>query len=255
MQSEFNNAVLDAVRSHPAVINAAITGSHARQSGQDKNSDLDMLLVANDLEAVRQVRTWLPGRRKLLICAFHLTHYCTVLSAEFEKLDLAIFSAEDPPSKWMVHDYRVVKGNSDFEAQLAKAAGDCRASKAAHLNHDICIDNILLLLITALTRVNRGELLSAHAFVVMSADMILSLERRDHPAEADADVLDPRRRLEKNRSEVASALHESLFVPPDRGIKRLGQYLWTRHRQSLVEGQLRALECLLNSSTGATSSD
>jgi hypothetical protein len=117
------------------------------------------------------------------------------------------------------------------------------------------MDNILLLLITALTRVNKGELLSAHAFVAKSADMILSLERRQDPAEADADVLDPRRRVEKNRLEVASTLHESLFVSPDRGIKRLGQYLWTRHRQSLVEGQLRVLECLLNSGTRATSSD
>jgi hypothetical protein len=252
MQSEFNNAVVDAVRNHPAVVSAAIIGSYARQSGQDKNSDLDMLLVASSLEAVQQVRTWLPSRCNVLICAFHLTHYCTVLSAKFEKLDLAIFSVEDPLSKWVVHDYRVVKGNSEFEAQLARAAADCRASKAAHLNHDVCMDNILLLLITALTRINRGELLSAHAFVAMSADMILSLERRQHPAEADAGVLDPRRRVEKNRLEVARALHESLFVPPDRGIKRLGQYLWRQHRQSLVEGQLRVLECLLNSDTGAT---
>jgi len=73
----------------------------------------------------------------------------------------------------MVHDYRVVKGNSEFEAQ--------RARVAAHLNYDVCMDNILLLMITALTRINRGELLSAHAFVAMSADMILSLEKRSIP--------------------------------------------------------------------------
>lgn len=255
MQSEFNDAVVDAVRNHSAVAGAAIIGSRARRSGPDKNSDLDMLLVANDLEAVRQVRTWLPNRDNLLICSFHLTHYCTVLSADFEKLDLAIFSAEDPPSRWMVHDYRVVKGNSEFEAQLARAAVDCRASKAAHLNHDVCIDNVLLLLITALTRVNRGELLSAHALVAMSADMILSLERREHPAEADEDVLDPRRRVEKDRLEAASALHESLFVPPYHGIQRLGQYLWARHRQSLVAEQVRVLEYLLNSATAAASRD
>lgn len=255
MQSEFNNAVVDAVRNHPAVVGAAITGSHARGSGLDRNSDLDMLLVANDLEAVRRVRTWLPSRCSPLICAFHLTHYCTILSADFEKFDLAIFSDDDDPTKWIIHDYRVVKGNSEFEAQLARAVDDCRLSRAVHLNHDVCIDNILLLLITALTRVNRGELLSAHAFVAISADMILSLERRRHPAEADADVLDPRRRAERNRPEVAGALHEAVFVPPDRGIRRLGQYLWTRHRQSLVDEQLRVLQYLLSSGTGVASTD
>src|ERR1039457_2865708 len=105
MNPEFRLEILDAVRNNPAILHAAITGSHARPSGQDQHSDLDMLLVARDLEAVRQVRAWVPQDWKILICAFHLTHYCTILLSDLEKLDLAIFSADDPPSLWVVHDY------------------------------------------------------------------------------------------------------------------------------------------------------
>lgn len=255
MKSKFKLGILDAIRNHPAILRAAITGSHARQSGEDQHSDLDVLLVALDLDAVRQLRKWVPQDWNVLICAFHLMHYCTILLDDLEKFDFAIFSADDPPSSWVVHDYTVIKGDDEFEAQLAKAAADCRTSKATHLNRDVCMNNVLLLLITALSRVNRGELLSAHAFLAMTVDMLLSLERSQHQLEADADVLDPRRRLEKNQLEVARVFHESLFVPPDRGIKRLAEYLGLQHRQSMAERQRRVLEHLLNFNTGIVPGD
>jgi hypothetical protein len=254
MKSKFTLAILDAIRNHPAILRAAITGSHARQNGEDQHSDLDVLLVARDLDAVRQVGKWVPQDWNVLICAFHLTHYCTVLLDDLEKFDLAIFSADDPSWSWVVHDYTVIKGDADFEVQLAKAAADCRTNKAAHLAGDVCMDNVLLLLISALKRADRGELLSAHAFLAMTVDMLLSLERSQHQLEADADVLDPRRRLEKNQLEVARVFHESLFVPPVR-IKRLAEYLWMQHRQSMAERQRRVLESLLNLNAGIVSGD
>ena len=74
--------------------------------------------------AVRNVHAWLPRELKVLICAFHLTDYCTVLLDSFEKIDLAIFSADDLPSLWLIHDYKVLKGDQEFEIQLAKAAAE-----------------------------------------------------------------------------------------------------------------------------------
>jgi hypothetical protein len=245
MKPEFKLAMLDAVRNHPLILRAAITASHACQGGPDRHSDLDLLLAARDVDAVREVSRWVPKDWKILICAFHLTHYCTVLLDDLEKLDLAIFSAEDPPSIWVVHDYMVVKGDEEFGAQLAEVAAACRTNKAAHQNRDVCMDNILLLLITALKRVDRGELLSAHAFLAMAADMLISFERLRQRLDADADLLDPRRRIERNHPEVARALQESWFVPPDSGNKRLGEYLRIGHRQSMPQGQRRVVDCLL----------
>lgn len=65
---ESRQALLDAIRNHPAIEWAAITGSVARQ-GDDQYSDLDDLLVARDVMAVRNVRAWLPLELKVLICA------------------------------------------------------------------------------------------------------------------------------------------------------------------------------------------
>lgn len=241
---ESRQALLDAISNHPAIQWASITGSVARH-GEDQYSDLDVLLVARDVMAVRNVRAWLPPALKVLICATHLTNYCTILLASFEKIDLAIFAVDDPPSRWVVHDYKILKGDQDFEIQLAKAAAESRTSRAAHLNPDVSIDNVLLLLATAFQRVQRGEALSAHALLAMASEMVVSLEKRQWGAGPDADVLDPRRRLERTHRELAMVLHESLFVWPDRGINTLTAYLSRRHGEFMSEGQTRVLEHLL----------
>lgn len=245
VKTETTRALLRAIQNHPAILRAAITGSQARTGAGDQFSDLDVLLVARDVEAIRQFHTWMPKSLNILICASHLSHYCTILMDDFEKLDLAIFGPDDPPSKWVVHDYVVVKGDTEFENQLARVALDTRSTRAAHLNPDVCMDNVLLLLITALQRANRAEQLSAHAFLAIAADMLASVERQQAGVEADGDVLDPRRRLERNQRDLAQALHESLFVTPDRGITRLAQYLATRHRESMSAGQSKVLDHLL----------
>lgn len=239
--------VLDAISNHPDIQRAAITGSLAREGGGDQHSDLDVLLITRDLMAVRDVRAWLPSELSILVCALHLANYCTVLLDSFEKIDLAIFSIDDPPSLWVIQDYKVLKGEQDFETQLAMAAAECRAKKTAHLNPDVSIDNVLLLLATARQRVYRGEELSAHAFVATAGEMIVCVERRQWGAAADADVLDPWRRLERTQSELAKVLHESLFIPPERGINVLAKYMSRQHRQSMGQGQVRVLEHLLGS--------
>ncbi len=246
---ESRQALLDAIRNHSEIPWAAITGSLARPDGGDEYSDLDALLVARDITAVRDVRAWLPPERKILLCAFHLTNYCTVLFANFEKLDLAIYSVDDPPSRWVIHDYKVLKGDRSFEMQLAMAAADTQADKAAHLNPDVSLDNVLLLLATAVQRVRRGEELSAHAFLAMASDMVVGLEKRQSGPGPNADLLDPRRRLERTHPELAAVLREALFVPPDRGIAAIAVYLSNRQRNSMSEGQAEALERLLESAS------
>lgn len=241
---KFMQKVLDAIRRHPCIQRAAITGSLAREGGEDEYSDLDVLLITPDLAGVRDVRAWLPPEVDILISAFHLTNYCTVLLETFEKIDFAIFSTNDPPSRWVIHDFKLIKGDREFEIQLAMAAAESRERKAAHLNPDVSIDNILLLLATAVQRVYRGEELSAHAFVAMAGQMLASVERRERRAEPDADLLDPWRRIERTHSELAKILHESLFAPPERGINVLAKYISQRHRQSMGEAQVRALKHL-----------
>ena len=235
--------VLQAIAGHPGILHAAITGSRARHQ-EDCFSDLDLLLVARNLSAVQDVRAWFPEPRSILICAFHLQHYCTILLEDFAKIDLAIFSTADSPSLWVVHDYQVVKGGGEFAAQLAAAARQSREGIAAHRNPDVSLDNIILLLMTAWQRARRGEQLSAHGFVAMAADMVVALEKRLHGLQPGDDPLDPRRRLEQTRGELARVLHQCLFHPPDRGIPILAAHLAERHSESLNAEQGRVLQHL-----------
>src|SRR5437016_74977 len=137
MKEELQLAVVEAIHNHPEILKAAITGSQARHTDIDQYSDLDLLLVARDVEAVRNVPGWFPRPGRVLICEFHLTRYCTILLDSFEKIDLAIFSVDDPSSSWVIHDYKVLKGDDGFEARLAMAAKDTRNTKAVHLNPDV----------------------------------------------------------------------------------------------------------------------
>jgi len=244
MKEETRKAILDAIRVHPKIVNAAMTGSFARKRGNDEYSDLDLLIITRDLDEVRNVRSWLPQRDDVLISAFHFSHYCTVLLRGGDNIDLAIFSADEPPSRWVIHDYSVIKGQEGFEGELALAAKTTR-DRAAHHNPDCCMDNVLLLLVTAAKRVGRGEELSAHAFIGTASETIIALARRQHGVEADADLLDPRRRVEQIDPELAHALHACVFVPPQLGVERLAQYVSTHHRQSMTREQKEVLDHLL----------
>lgn len=243
--------VLRAIRRHPSIRAAAVTGSMAWEGGADEYSDLDILVIAADPVAIRDVRAWFPPQPGILISAFHLTNYCTVLLDSFEKVDLAIFSIEDEPSRWVVHDFRVIKGDRQFEVDLLESVASTREKKAAHRNPDVSIDNVILLMATAVERVHRGERLSAHGFVAMAGQMLASLEKRSGGTGADADLLDPFRRLERTHSELAGVLHESLFSPPERGIRSLVKYISTRHGEGLERRQTQALEWLLKRSAQA----
>jgi hypothetical protein len=245
MREQTKQTLLRAIKDHPAVVKAAITGSLARRTDVDGFSDLDVLVVARDIGAISDVRAWLPGSAQVLVCAFHLSNYCTVLLNDLQKVDLAIFSVDDPPSRWVVHDYEILKDSEGFGEQLAEAAKTTRESAASHLNPDVSIDNVLLLLVTASHRNARGELLSAHGFLAMACDTMIALETRQRGVHASADLLDPRRRVERLRPALAATMHECLFALPGDGIARLARYLTSAYRLEMAEGQLQVLDHLL----------
>jgi hypothetical protein len=241
---KYYQAVLEAIQQHPAILLAAITGSQVHGTMVDQYSDLDVLLLARNLAAVRDVPSWFPNPQDILICELHLTNYCTILLKSFAKIDLAILSVEEQPSHWIVHDYQVIKGDDRFAAQLATAAVETRTRRAAHLNPDVCLDNVLLLLVTASQRVKRGELLSAQSFLAMACDMVAALERRRQGYETEADLLDLRRRLERSHPELAGLFHKCLFAPPEQGVKYLAQYLSEQHWEQRHTGQQIVLDYL-----------
>jgi hypothetical protein len=236
--------LLTTVQANRNIVGAALTGSQARRRA-DPHSDIDMLLLASDLDAVRDVRAWLPASWDILFHEFHAAHVCCVLLSGLEKLDLAIFAHDSSSSEWVVHDFEIVKGDEALSDRLAAARTATRGERAQHLKLENSMANLLLLLVSARSRISRGESLSAHAYVAMAADMLASIDRRTHGASADDDLLDVRRRIETTRPVLAKLLHESLFAPPDQGVMRLCEHLSQSCRAAMDAGQTRALEDLL----------
>ena len=161
---QYRHSVIQAIKEHPDI---AKRGHHRiagrRRIAIDQFSDMDVLLVVRDVTSIAKVNSWLPNSERIVINAFHLSNYCTVLLNDFRKIDIAIFSTDDPSSRWVIHDYEVIKGDKKFQERLADAAAQTRQKSAAYLNPDLSVDNVLLLLVTACHRVGRGELLARTA--------------------------------------------------------------------------------------------
>jgi predicted nucleotidyltransferase len=238
-------ATIRAIQSHSGIACAAITGSLSRDRGGDQHSDLDLLIVADAVESVRDVRSWVPEPDRIAIAAVHLVHYFSVLMDDMFKLDLAIYSLEDPPTEWVVQDFDVVKGGPDFEQQLRSAREATHRSRSAYLSQDVSMDNVLLLLSTAAKRSIRGEDLSAHTLISMATDMLIYLEVQMGTIPSGIDLLDPRRRLEINNPSLAEVLQEALFAPPQDGIKCLAAHV-SGYRDTMHAGQAQVVEHLSN---------
>ena len=237
-------ATVRAIQSHSGIACAAITGSLANEQGGDEHSDLDLLIVASAVEAVRDVRSWLPHSERIAIAAVHLRRYYSVLMDDMFKLDLAIHALEDPPTDWIVQDFDVIKGGVEFERQLESARDATTRDRPAHLNPDVSIDNVLLLLCTALKRSIRGEDLSAHSLISMAADMLVCLDLQNRGIPARSDLLDPRRRLEMSNPSLANVLAGALFVPPRNGISRLALHV-AGYRDTMDPALMRIVERLI----------
>jgi len=163
---------------------------------------------------------------------------------QFSDLDLAIYGVGEPATTWVLSGYAIIKGDERFAGDLNAAARESLTHRAVHAGSDVSVGNVVLLLATAAERAQRGEELSAHAFLSAACDMVAALERRRAGIEAGADLLDPRRRVELSRPSMAAALHGSLFCRPDEGVCRLAEYIARAFERSLTSGHLRALSDL-----------
>lgn len=133
----------------------------------------------------------------------------------------------------MIQHHRLIKGDSGDDAQFAAAEGETARARAVHLNSDASIDNLLMLLVTAWRRSQRGEESSAHAWLAAAWDMIICICGKRNGVSATTDLLDARRRVETEHPVLAAALHRSLFGRPGEGVIFMVEYL-----QALLDGEL-----------------
>jgi len=113
MKEELRLALVEAIQGHPEILQAAITGSLARPAAIDQYSDLDLLLVARDVETVRNGRR--PARALFIwACCSHRS----------ERALRDSLSAGDRLQFWLITDESVVSGRREaFRWKVCHLAG------------------------------------------------------------------------------------------------------------------------------------
>ncbi len=246
MDTNLRNQIVEQVATNPLVVGAAVVGSGATGRRVDSHSDLDLLIVTDEVNAFLAQRDWLPKTEAILLFEVHLSRVVSVLWAGMEKLDATIYHSNQGPAEITVVEYRVIKGPDTFSQKL-QAAADATRGRSVHFNSDVCIGNILLLLASAYQRSQRGEAIAAHHFLSAACDMTIAYDRRKKGLVLDDDdPIDVSRRVENSRPLLARALNSSLFVEPKAGIPALATYVCTAYEDELTQAEVSVLQQLRN---------
>ena len=75
----------------------------------------------------------------------------------------------------------------------------------------------------------------------MGADMLAAYERRCKGVEPSGDLLDPRRRMERNRPALARVLSQALSSASEAGISAIVSYLSSEHAIRMTAGERSVL--------------
>ena len=210
----------------PRVLGLVLLGSTADSSYRDAWSDHDFWVITETgaQGAYLDTPAWLPDAESILLTARHGLSYRTVLYRDGHKAEYAVFDRAEADAGGKIERFRVRIDRADV-AGLARAIRDrAHRERAEAVARPDNLENLCLLLWTAHERSLRGEHFSAHRYLLASADTLLDLLvfHTDSARAPAADRLDPRRRLERLRPELARELQRVLSLPlPRAGVELL----------------------------------
>jgi hypothetical protein len=189
-------------------------GSAAETSRFDIYSDYDFYLVTQDEDAelMRQNLDWLPEPQEIAYWARETAHGLKVVYKDGTILEFAVFTL-DQLSKTVVNHFAVAYDSADVtdRTEKIKATGEPKS----HESVDDHLAIIYTLLMIAIGRARRGELLIAGQFIRSYAALHLIKAVKKTFVSADIskrDVLDPWRRFEMEYPEVGAKLNAALAL-------------------------------------------
>ena len=156
-----------------------LLGSTADQNIRDELSDHDFWIIA-EAAAVPEYSdslAWLPNVDQILLAIRHAPVRRTVLYKDRHKIEYAVFDS-DTAKSGKIERFRV-----EFDrGGVAALAAEIRTSSIASAHrHDgpVGVENLFLLALSGLERVQRGEILSAQRYV--QRGMLLAADERIGP--------------------------------------------------------------------------
>jgi hypothetical protein len=218
---EYSRAFVQALASFDSVMGVVALGSTADPRIQDSWSDHDFAIVLRDDDSGRFLSdvSWMPKTEKIIAWARHGRIYNVAVYDDGHKVEYLVCN-EQVAGSITVTKFLVLLDRSDIGRRIEEAHVRTSARQQA-MSEDACDPlNLAIVMLTAGQRVQRGELLNATSLLAAAADMALKMLATAQRWEL-TDPLDPRRRLERLRPDLAKQFSDILTATPDNGIRRL----------------------------------
>jgi len=252
-------AFLEAARARlaaePDVLGLVGLGSTSGEPpGPDAFSDHDLFVVTRPgaQERFRDPRWWLPDAGEIALAFRETAHGVKVL---YRSGHLVEYAAFDPDELFLarVNRWRVLLDRADVTARMARVREATAAAPPPPADAAWLAGQLLTNLVAGAGRAARGERLSGHALVRVSAAghlVTLLRERLDPTRLAALDDLDRWRRLERALPEVAAELDAALRLPVVEAARAL-LALAARERPDVIgPGARAAVEAALSAAEG-----
>jgi len=209
---DFKTELRDKSQADDRILGLVWAGSAADTDRFDIYSDYDFYLVTLDDEAepMRQNLEWLPRIEEIAYWARETAHGLKVVYKDGTILEFAIFTL-DELSNSVVNHFFVDLDKADVKTRTE--AIQVKGEPKSHENVEDHLAIIFTLLMIAIGRARRGELLIAGQFIRSYAALHLIKAVKKSFESADLskrDVVDPWRRFEWEYPEIALKLNDAL---------------------------------------------
>lgn len=220
-KKELRNKSKDDVR----ILGLIWAGSAAETERFDIYSDFDFYLVTQDEDAepMRQNLEWLPRLEEVAYWARETAHGLKVVYKDGTILEFAIFTLDELSNSVVNHFFvELDKADVDVRTQAIKVKGEPKS-------HETVEDHLAIiytLLMIAIGRARRGELLIAGQFIRSYAALHLIKAVKKTIDSADLtkrDLLDPWRRFEWEYPEIAVNLNDALAKDVEASAWAIGE--------------------------------
>jgi len=195
------------------VIGLIALGSMAATDRQpDEQSDHDFFVIteADKQQEYRDNTDWLPYPQRLVLHFQETDHGCKAIYDDGHILEYAIFDLEELHVA-RINSYRILIDKANLTDIMPSLQIETSSAFDAQRNFDTMISNILV----GSMRAKRGEILSAHAFIMHHA-LYTFMSLCWHQLNADSpyqDSLDSFRRFEQAFPEIGSQLKTMMEQP------------------------------------------
>lgn len=222
----FTNQLAARLATDARVRSLIALGSMADPSYRDQWSDHDFWLIVGPGAQQHYLDdlSWLPEPHEILIAVPQGQSYYTVLYRNRHRVEFAVFEPGEA-DQGRIERYRVLLDRGGVEALARSVCQRTHEGRAAGLAWPHTLEHLCTLVWTAYGLHQRGERLTARHYIeAYAVGALLDLVQQHCPGDAPStmDALDPRRRLEQRRPELAVELASALVQPvPAAGLALL----------------------------------